>query len=97
MKLKATWAQQSAGLQRHRYHRWVGPLDPRSRRVKSLQLCFACYLGHAATLPLTVLFLPTAKLPSKLFSSKFRTWLLHPVVSRQNLKFIAGYTLHALR
>ena len=64
---------------------------------KSLQLCFACYLGHAATLPLTVLFLPTAKLPSKLFRSKFRTWLLHPVVSRQNLKFITGYTLQALR
>ncbi|WP_310392607.1 hypothetical protein [Hymenobacter sp.] len=38
-----------------------------------------------------------AKLPSKLFSSKFRNWLLYLVVSRQNLKSIAGYTLQALR
>ena len=64
---------------------------------KSLQLYFSCYLGHGATLPLTVLFLSTAKLPSKLFSSKFRNWLLYLVVSRQNLKSIAGYTLQVLR
>jgi len=38
-----------------------------------------------------------AKLPSKFFSSKFRNWLLYLVVSRQNLKSIAGYTLQALR
>ena len=37
-----------------------------------------------------------AKLPSKLFSSKFRNWLLYLVVSRQNLKSIAGYTIQAL-
>jgi len=34
-----------------------------------------------------------AKLPSKFFSSKFRNWLLYLVVSRQNLKSIAGYTV----
>ena len=37
-----------------------------------------------------------AKLPSKFFSSKFRNWLLYLVVSRQNLKSIAGYTIQAL-
>jgi len=34
---------------------------------------------------------------SKLFSTKFRNWLLYLVVSRQDLKAIAGYTLQALR
>lgn len=33
---------------------------------------------------------------SKLFSRKFRNWLLHLVVSRQDLKSITGYTLQAL-
>ena len=37
-----------------------------------------------------------AKSPSKLFSSKVRNWLLYLVVSRQNLKAIAGYTIQAL-
>lgn len=36
------------------------------------------------------------KLKSKLFSRKFRNWLLHLVVSRQDLKAITGYTLQAL-
>ena len=36
---------------------------------------------------------PMAKTPAKLFSTKFRNWLLYLVVSRQNLKSIAGYTL----
>lgn len=38
-----------------------------------------------------------AKLKSKLFSRKFRNWLLHLVVSRQDLKSITGYTLQALQ
>ena len=38
-----------------------------------------------------------AKTPSKLFSTKFRNWLLYLVVSRQNLKAVAGYTIQALR
>ena len=38
-----------------------------------------------------------AKLPSKIFSSKFGNWLLYLVVSRQNLKSIAGYTLQTLQ
>lgn len=37
-----------------------------------------------------------AKTKSKLFSRKFRNWLLHLVVSRQDLKAITGYTLQAL-
>lgn len=37
-----------------------------------------------------------AKTPTKLFSRKFRNWLLHLVVSRQDLKAITGYTLQAL-
>ncbi|GAB3852711.1 hypothetical protein GCM10028822_20730 [Hymenobacter terrigena] len=37
-----------------------------------------------------------AKSPNKLFSTKFRNWLLYLVVSRQNLKAIAGYTIQAL-
>ena len=64
---------------------------------KSLQLCFSCYHGHGVTLPRTVLFLPMVKLPSKIFSSKFGNWLLYLVVSRQNLKSIAGYTLQTLQ
>jgi len=36
-----------------------------------------------------------AKIASKLFSRKFRNWLLHLVVSRQGLKAITGYTLQA--
>lgn len=43
------------------------------------------------------LLFPMAKSPSKLFSSKFRNWLLYLVVSRQNLKAIAGYTIQALQ
>jgi hypothetical protein len=38
-----------------------------------------------------------AQKPTKLFSRKFRNWLLHLVVSRQDLKAITGYTLQALR
>lgn len=38
-----------------------------------------------------------AKTPTKLFSRKFRNWLLHLVVSRQDLKSITGYTLQALQ
>ena len=38
-----------------------------------------------------------AKTPTKLFSRKFRNWLLHLVVSRQDLKAITGYTLQALQ
>ncbi|GAB3874557.1 hypothetical protein GCM10028824_27990 [Hymenobacter segetis] len=38
-----------------------------------------------------------AKSPNKLFSRKFRNWLLHLVVSRQDLKSITGYTLQALQ
>lgn len=38
-----------------------------------------------------------AKSPSKLFSTKFRNWLLYLVVSRQNLKAVAGYTIQALK
>ena len=38
-----------------------------------------------------------AKTPSKLFSTKFRNWLLYLVVSRQNLKAVAGYTVQALQ
>ena len=38
-----------------------------------------------------------AKLPNKLFSTKFRNWLLYLVVSRQNLKAVAGYTIQALK
>ena len=34
---------------------------------------------------------------SQLYDSKFRNWLLLLVVSRQDLKAIAGYTLRALR
>lgn len=34
---------------------------------------------------------------SKLFSRKFRNWLLHLVLSRQDLKSIVGYTLEALK
>jgi hypothetical protein len=34
---------------------------------------------------------------NKLFSRKFRNWLLYLVVSRQDLKSITGYTLEALR
>ncbi len=37
-----------------------------------------------------------AKSAHKLFSTKFRNWLLYLVVSRQNLKAIAGYTIQAL-
>lgn len=37
-----------------------------------------------------------AKSSNKLFSTKFRNWLLYLVVSRQNLKAIAGYTIQAL-
>ncbi|MBC7447951.1 MAG: hypothetical protein H7330_07810 [Hymenobacteraceae bacterium] len=33
----------------------------------------------------------------KLFTRKFRNWLLHLVVSRQDLKSIVGYTLTALK
>jgi hypothetical protein len=40
---------------------------------------------------------PMAKNSSKLFSTKFRNWLLYLVVSRQNLKAVAGYTIQALR
>ena len=46
-----------------------------------------------------VVYLPysqMAKSPNKLFSTKFRNWLLYLVVSRQNLKAIAGYTIQAL-
>lgn len=42
------------------------------------------------------LFLFEAKTKSKLFSCKFRNWLLHLVVSRQDLKTVVGYTLQAL-
>ena len=38
-----------------------------------------------------------AKSSNKLFSTKFRNWLLYLVVSRQNLKAIAGYTIQALK
>ena len=38
-----------------------------------------------------------AKKPTKLFSRRFRNWLLHLVVSRQDLKSITGYTLQALQ
>ena len=38
-----------------------------------------------------------AKSPAKLFSTKFRNWLLYLVVSRQNLKAVAGYTVQALQ
>ena len=38
-----------------------------------------------------------AKHSNKLFSTKFRNWLLYLVVSRQNLKAVAGYTIQALR
>ncbi|MGY3089267.1 hypothetical protein ACVWYF_002307 [Hymenobacter sp. UYAg731] len=38
-----------------------------------------------------------AKSPTKLFSTKFRNWLLYLVVSRQNLKAVAGYTIQALQ
>ena len=37
------------------------------------------------------------KSPNKLFSTKFRNWLLYLVVSRQNLKAVAGYTIQALQ
>jgi hypothetical protein len=36
------------------------------------------------------------KTKTKLFSRKFYNWLLHLVVSRQDLKAITGYTLQAL-
>ena len=38
-----------------------------------------------------------AKRKSKLFSRKFRNWLLHLIVSRQDLKSITGYTLQSLK
>ena len=38
-----------------------------------------------------------AKTPTKLFGTKFRNWLLYLVVSRQNLKAVAGYTIQALQ
>ena len=38
-----------------------------------------------------------AKPSNKLFSTKFRNWLLYLVVSRQNLKAVADYTIQALR
>ena len=38
-----------------------------------------------------------AKSSNKLFGTKFRNWLLYLVVSRQNLKAVAGYTIQALR
>jgi len=38
-----------------------------------------------------------AKTPTKLFSRKFRNWLLHLVISRQDLKSVVGYTLEALK
>ncbi|WP_046246586.1 hypothetical protein [Hymenobacter terrenus] len=38
-----------------------------------------------------------AKVKNKLFSRKFRNWLLYLVVSRQDLKSITGYTLQALK
>ena len=41
--------------------------------------------------------LPMAKSSNKLFGTKFRNWLLYLVVSRRNLKSIAGYTLQVLR
>jgi hypothetical protein len=37
-----------------------------------------------------------AKKTTKLFSTKFRNWFLYLVVSRQNLKAVAGYTIQAL-
>ena len=37
-----------------------------------------------------------AKTPTKLFGTKFRNWLLYLVVSRQNLKAVASYTIQAL-
>jgi hypothetical protein len=38
-----------------------------------------------------------AKTLTKLFSRKFRNWLLHLVIARQDLKSITGYTLQALQ
>jgi hypothetical protein len=49
---------------------------------------------------LLAVYLPYSKMaksPNKLFSTKFRNWLLYLVVSRQNLKAIAGYTIQALK
>lgn len=84
--------------QRHRGHQWSRTARPAQQAGPSrYSSAFPATTATGATLPRTVLFLSMAKLPSKFFSSKFRNWLLYLVVSRQNLKSIAGYTLQALR
>ena len=98
MELKATWAQPGAGLNGTGAHRWSRTVRPAQQAGPSrYSAAFPATLATGATLPLTVLFLSVAKLPSKLFSSKFRNWLLYLVVSRQNLKAVAGYTIQALK
>ena len=54
-------------------------------------------MAPPATVPVGYLPILMAKTPTKLFGTKFRNWLLYLVVSRQNLKAVAGYTIQALQ